>query len=142
MPCFYRAVFISLIVNYVTKCTGIDFPTKQVVFRNPIYPAVFANKWWRDLGKPVLTIGIHGVKQSHLNYIADNIWHNHLMKIKTSSSKMMSPVELCKLIALGDMKSPLKKNFPIEIILIKGREIMIGKLKASMELLALWESLS
>ncbi len=142
MSHIFNSLLLVSIIHYTILCTGITIPHKQSLYRNPIYPSIFVNKWWRDLGKPILTIGIHGVKPSHLNYIADNIWHNHLMKIKTSSNKVLSPLQLGEQLAISVMQSPLGEKIPIEIILIKGREVMIGKLKASMELLSLWDRVS
>ena len=69
-----------------------------------------------------MTIGMGGMQQSHLNLIATNLRQNFFTKVKTSSSKAIEPLELGNLLVSSDF---LNNS---ELLMVKGRDIMIGRL--------------
>ncbi len=73
-----------------------------------------------------MTIGMSGVQQSHLNFIANNLRQNYFTKVKTSSSRAIDPLELGYQLVSKDF---LNNS---ELLVVKGREIMIGRLTSSL----------
>lgn len=77
--------------------------------------------WWNSISKPLLTIGVNGVKASQINSIKELLISHGRIRVKLSNDKMDPHTvvdEIMKSDSIKDVCTPLH---------IRSREIMFGR---------------
>ena len=118
----YRARFSKMLF---AKEENTDGERREIErWSNPKYPESELNRWWVDLGKPLLTIGSSGIQQSHVNSLCDLLSHHERVRIKLASDKLSSVLIAAELFKFDSLVNKA------ELLECRHRGFMIGRLNS------------
>ena len=89
---------------------------------SPNYLKEDIDQWWKDTQKHLLSIGLKGVTESHVNSLNELITHHGLVRVRLASDKIDGTSVAAKL-----LESPVLKS--VELLHARNREMLFGKIK-------------
>lgn len=98
---------------------------KDLKWYTPKYDPEDIDVWWKQVSRPMLTIGAKGVSESHINSLNELVRDHERVRIRLAHDSI-DPVE----VTMALINSSILRN-PIEAIHIRTREIMIGRIRNS-----------
>ena len=96
-------------------------PQDKVLWSTDAFPAEQVEGWWKDLGKPLMTVGSKGVADSHVSSLRDLLMQHDRVRVKFASDKVDALRLAQALVSTG----PLKDN--TELLVVKPRGLMVGR---------------